>query len=160
MTDAHVPECFSLGWNTSANIHQPTFCGARAAQRIKQQAHRLGFDPHQPASAYRSNPGSKRPSFFHRKMVQTLLENTAKYTYKLADLKQHNLSYTPHSIGIGAVVIMHCGGAKKHDIKFNLRYTSDAFMAYLRDIPATAINQIRLINAADVESWDIILTLA
>ena len=42
----------------AANIQQPTFCCARAAQRIKQQAHRLGLDPHQPASAYCSNPGS------------------------------------------------------------------------------------------------------
>ena len=143
----------------AANVHQPIFCGARAAQRIKQRAKRLGIDPHQPASAYRSNAGSKRPSFFHRTLVKTILENTAKSTYKIDDLKKNNLSYTPHSLRIGAVVIMHCGGAKKHDIKFKLRYTSDAFMAYLRDVPATAINQICLINATDVESWDINLTL-
>jgi hypothetical protein len=146
--------------SVAANVPQPTFCGARVAQRIKQRAQRLGLDPHQPASAYRSNPGSKRPSFFHRKLVQTILESTAKSTYQVDDLKKHNLSYTPHSIRIGAVVIMHCGGAHEHDIKFKLRYVTTAFMAYLRDVPATAINQIRLINATDVDSWDIILTLA
>ncbi len=44
----------------AANIQQqPTFSGTRAAQRIKNWAHRLGLDPHQPASAYRSNPGAK-----------------------------------------------------------------------------------------------------
>jgi hypothetical protein len=56
------------------------------------------------------------------------------------------------------VVVMH---AKKHDIKAKLQYTSNTFMAYLWDVPATAINQIQLINTTNVECcWDIILMLA
>jgi hypothetical protein len=41
--------------------------------------------------------------------IQTILENIARSTYHIKDLKQHHLSNTPHSLRIAAVVIMHCG---------------------------------------------------
>jgi hypothetical protein len=137
----------------SANHADPSFCCARAVQRIHQRAHRLGLQGHQPASAYRANRGSKRPSFFCVKSITDLMRSMAKRTYKVEDLKEADLRFTGHSVRIGACVLLYCGGAKDIEIQHRLRWRSMAFLDYLRDMPRSAINHMQIINAADVESW-------
>jgi hypothetical protein len=137
----------------AANREDPSFCCVRAVQRIKQRAKRLGLQGHQPASAYRANRGSKKPSFFCVRTIQALIRDMAKRTYKCDDLQEADLRYTGHSIRIGACVLLYCGGAKDIEIQHRLRWRSMAFLDYLRDMPRTAINHMRIINAADVESW-------
>jgi hypothetical protein len=138
----------------AANTTQPDFCCARAIQRIKQRAKRLGLQGHHPASAYRAFKKSVRPSFFHASMITKLLRKMAEITYD-CDLKEAGLNYTGHSLRIGATVILYCGGARDTDIQHRLRWRSMTFLTYLRDVPQAAINHMHLVNAitADVESW-------
>jgi hypothetical protein len=78
----------------------------------------------------------------------------AKYTYQYNDLKEADLSFTGHSIRIGACVLLYCGGATTDiEIQHRLAWRSRAFLDYLRDMPCSAINHMQIINAADVESW-------
>jgi hypothetical protein len=108
---------------------------------------------HQPASAYRANPGSKKPSFFCVRTIQALIRDMAKRTYQCSNLKEADLHFTGHSVRIGACVLLYCGGAKDIEIQHRLRWRSMAFLDYLRDMPRSAINHMQIINAADVESW-------
>ena len=113
----------------------------------------MGLQGHEPASAYRANNGSKKPSFFYSSLIKTLLKATAKRTYKSDDLVADGLLFTGHSLRVGAAVILHAARDDAKDIKSRLRWKSDSFMMYLRDMPQIAINHVRMINMADVESW-------
>jgi hypothetical protein len=137
----------------SANHKDPLFCCARAVQRIHKRAQRLGLEGHQPACSFRQNKKSKRPSFFHKSSVNTMLRNMAKRTYKVQNLKEEGLQYTGHSIRVGATVLLYCGGASDVQIQHRLRWRSLSFLDYLRDMPRSAINHMNVINASDVESW-------
>jgi hypothetical protein len=135
----------------AANKEHPEFCCARAAQRICQRATRLGLDSTSPASAYRSNRKSKKPTFFHSNMINTMLRKMAANTYKLT--KADGLKYTGHSFRIGATVMLYCGGAKDLKIQNQLRWRSLTFLDYLRNVPQSAANHMHIINTADVDSW-------
>jgi integrase len=138
----------------AANHLDPQLCCARAAQRVKQRAARLGLEGQDPASAYRANKGSKKASFFHSGLIKTLLRNMAKRTYHSVDLGADNLLFTGHSFRVGAAVLLHAGGADGKDIQTRLRWKSDTFLMYLRDVPQIALNHIRMLNLADVENWE------
>jgi hypothetical protein len=64
------------------------------------------------------------------------------------------MKFTPHSIRIGACMILF---AANHDaaaqIKHQLCWKSDSFMAYLRDVPQLALNQVCAVNEANVDSF-------
>ena len=135
------------------NTEDPDLCVTRAVQRIKQRAARLGLCGDDPASCYKSNPGSKRPSFFYTRLVVELLESMALRTYKIDNLIDSRLSYTPHSFRIGGCVVLHAAGADTNDIQTRLRWRSDKFKNYLRDLPQIAINHVKMFNIADVDSW-------
>ena len=138
----------------AANHTDPQLFCVRTAQRVKQRAARLGLEGQDPASAYRANKGSRKASFFHSGMIKTLLRNMAKRTYHSADLGADNLLFTGHSFRVGAAVLLHAGGADGKDIQTRLRWKSDTFLMYLRDVPQIALNHIRMLNLADVENWE------
>jgi hypothetical protein len=135
----------------AANHTKQDFCCVRAAQRIQQRGIRLGLEGPNPASAYRANRNSKKPSFFHASAINTMLRKMAANTYKLA--KADGLKYTGHSMRIGATVILYCGGAKDLEIQNRLRWRSLTFLDYLRDVPQSAVNHMHVLNTADVDSW-------
>jgi hypothetical protein len=135
----------------AANPTQPELCCVRAAQRIQQRAARLGLDGPNPASAYRSNQNSKKPSFFHASLINTILRKMAVNTYKLT--KADNVKYTGHSVHIGVTVILYCGGAKDLEIQNRIQWRSLTFLDYLRDVPQSAVNHMHILNTANIDSW-------
>ena len=58
----------------------------------------------------------------------------AVYGVSPAEAKQ----WASHSLRVGACVILHLAGFYSHQIKFDLRWNSDTFMDYLRDVVALA----------------------
>jgi hypothetical protein len=54
---------------------------------------------------------------------------------------------------IGACMILFSAGLDAAQIKHRLRWKSDSFMSYLRDVPQLALNQVRAVNEADVDSF-------
>jgi hypothetical protein len=136
----------------AANTADPQFCCVRAIQRIKQRAHRLGLSGPSPASAYRAHQKSRKPNYFYVRIIQQLLTRMAEKAYD-CDAKEAGLSYTGHSLRIGATVILYCGGARDTEIQHRIRWRSLSFLTYLRDVPRAAINHMMIVNAPDVESW-------
>ena len=58
--------------------------------------------------------------------------------------------YSRHSIRVSACVVLHIGGASAIDIKKRLRWKSDAFEMYLRDMPSLAALHRDIINRTNV----------
>jgi hypothetical protein len=46
--------------------------------------------------------------------------------------------FSSHSIRVGACVALHAAGVSKLNIKFALRWKSDSFYTYLRNLPCQA----------------------
>jgi hypothetical protein len=57
--------------------------------------------------------------------------------------------WSAHSLRVGACVIIHSRGMSHAQIKFLLRWRSDAFMVYLRNTAVLADSQNVLFNEAD-----------
>ena len=56
--------------------------------------------------------------------------------------------WSSHSLRVGACVLLHSMGFPPQDIKWLLRWLSDAFMAYLRNTAVLATRQHRALDAA------------
>jgi hypothetical protein len=137
----------------AANHKDPQLCCVRAAQQVKQRAARLGLEGQDPALAYPANKGSKKASFFHSRLIKTLLRNMANITYNSVDSVADNLLFTGHSFRAGAAVLLHAGGAEVKDIQTRLRWKLDTFLMSLRDVPQIATNHIHmLLKLAEVEN--------
>jgi len=54
--------------------------------------------------------------------------------------------YSTHSLRVGACQILYANGFRSHEIKMLLRWQSDAFMVYLRDIAWVARKQVDAMN--------------
>ena len=64
-------------------------------------------------------------------------------------LKIRKLSkFTAHSVRVDACVILHSQGVSTEDIKFRLRWRSDAFRMYLRNIVALAEQHMKILRKA------------
>ena len=69
--------------------------------------------------------------------METMICLAAYKTYKIkkkADLAKFSF----HSLRVGACVMLHIAGFSTDDIKFELRWRSDSFRDYLRNVVSTA----------------------
>jgi hypothetical protein len=84
--------------------------------------------------------------------VEKMMKKLAAKVYKLSPSnKTHAIllkRWTCHSLRVGACVILHSQGWTGEQIKFTLRWRSDAFMAYLRNCTVMADDQLDRIAAA------------
>ena len=62
--------------------------------------------------------------------------------------------YSTHSLRVGACQILYAAGFHAHEIKMLLRWRSEAFMTYLRDIAWVARKQIDAMNAMEDDIED------
>ena len=136
------------------NHNNPMFDVPLAIQRIKIRARKMGLVGTQPISVYQAQPGSREPSFFFNHTIIPLLQWMACNAYDIKDLKTAGLRYTEHSFQVGAAVLMYCNGASETEIQKRLRWTSSCYQLYLRNMPQTAVQHMRMFNHGDVESWD------
>ena len=114
----------------------PDFCCVAAALHIWHRALRLNIDPTTPLAVFVSTKSST-PQFITNVHVTQLLKEAAtaaQYITRKVDLAR----FTAHSIRVGAYVLLHSQGATAELIKLRLRWRSDAFMFYLRNIIALA----------------------
>ena len=116
------------------NIFSPARCGLTALRNILIRYNRLvGISDHKtPLAVFR---GSHKTLFVHSTVISKTLCTIAKRTYSLttAELNKH-YRYTSHSLRVGACVLLHSAGVNAVRIKFLLRWKSDSFMLYLRNV--------------------------
>ena len=132
----------------SRNIKNPEKCVVQAAQRIVDRAERLGVPKTHPLSAYKYNG---KICYIKDTEIKKDIQVVAKQVYNLTNKKQIG-RFTNHSIRVGACTLLHCGGADTLTIKTRLRWRSDSFMMYLRNMPLLAAIQNKIFNLTDVDN--------
>jgi len=80
--------------------------------------------------------------FIDEERITDILESIAMETYGITrhQLQKH-YRFSSHSLRIGACVMLHAAGVSATTIKFLLRWNSDAFMQYLRNVTAICETQ-------------------
>ena len=126
----------------AADKENKDLCPVRAGIEILQQAKRLGIRKDiEPLAAYKQNQGSRHPTWLSSAQVSTFFRTTAREVYDIPD--DMKAEYTPHSLRIGATVILHTAGAAPDEIKFKIRWSSGTYRAYLRDVTQAAKNHLQ-----------------
>lgn len=102
-----------------------------------------------PLSVYQDSNGTIK-SIVARD-VTAALRQAAATVYKInpdTDSGKKTLSlWSTHSIRVGACVALHVNGISGPEIKFLLRWNSDAFMDYLRNLGTLSLKQNAALNA-------------
>ena len=78
-------------------------------------------------------------------LITRIMRRCAIKVYKL-DPKTDKIKLSSHSLRVGACVILHAMGFTGEQIKFLLRWRSDAFMKYLRNIAILSMKQNKAID--------------
>jgi hypothetical protein len=104
-----------------------------------------------PLGVYESDSVSKPTKLITAPDIEGAMRRVASRVYNLDPVKdQEQLrKWSAHSLRVGACVIIHSMGMSTAQIKFLLRWRSDAFMVYLRNTATLANRHNDIFNAAD-----------
>ena len=86
-------------------------------------------------------------SYINDVHICKILREAASDLYKISS-KEDLAKFTAHSIRVGACVLLHSQNVSAEDIKFRLRWRSDSFRMYLRNIIQLAMKHTDVINKA------------
>ena len=114
-------------------IELKTHCYVRACKRIIERALQLNPTADNPVAIFSTNLKSKRFSYIDDVHISTILQEAAAAVHNITK-KEELKRFTSHSIRVGACVLLHSQNISTEDIKFRLRWRSDSFRMYLRNI--------------------------
>jgi hypothetical protein len=113
-------------------------CGVSAWLRIVKRWVALELDETHPLAVFTSSGLASGPLEFIRPThINSALRKAATAVYNVTDQKDLD-RFTSHSIRVGACVALHAARVSKLNIKFALRWKSDSFYSYLRNLPCQA----------------------
>ena len=136
-----------------SNSHSPDRCGVTALHSILVRFNQLvGIsNTTTPLAVYQRPTGDSL--FIHSKVITQTLRRVAKITYSLTEAELHkHYSFSSHSLRVGACVLLHAAGVNAIRIKFLLRWKSDSFMFYLRNVAHLCDTQNRAFAAPPAAS--------
>jgi hypothetical protein len=128
-------------------------CPVRTFLRILARFHRLlGVDhPTAPLAIFAGPLG--RPTSITASNVAQYLRLAAAAVYGIDPAtplgRTDILRWSSHSLRVGACVILHVNGFSSSEIQFLLRWKSDAFMQYLRNLGTLSRKQNAALSATD-----------
>lgn len=133
-----------------------SLCAVSAMLRIVQRWMDLNLDPSRPLSVF-TNTGRADGKVLdiRARHIERVLQDAAKAVYNITDPKDLG-HFTSHSLCVGACVALHSAGIDPMSIKHALRWRSDAFMEYLRNLPLQAQRNSRAVTDFDPMRLDII----
>ena len=110
---------------------------------VKRFARLVGIKSHVPLCVYRHQDGSIR--YITASIIESTFRMAAAHVHKLDPVKdcEHLRKWSAHSIRVGACVILHGMGFTETQIQFLLRWKSNAFFNYLRNILGLSYKQNR-----------------
>jgi hypothetical protein len=120
-------------------------------QRITPRAKGLHVTDDQPLAVYHHFPGSKAPKWNVRSRMDRLLKLAANASYDLTQAEVGQYSW--HSMRVGASVILNAAGYFEMDITSCLRWKSDAYKVYLRNINVIAAKHTQVMSEVDIDQW-------
>ena len=77
--------------------------------------------------------GKRKVCYIDDIHIKSLLQEAAREVHHIKD-KDDLAKFSAHSIRVGACVLLHAQNISTEDIKFRLRWRSDSFRMYLRNI--------------------------
>ena len=134
----------------------PSLCGVTRAISIAKRFLRLfpNRDPPRdvPLALYRGK--QHKVMLISDKVLEGHMRRAAAAVYKFdvskPDEKKAVNLWSSHSLRVGACVILHVNGCSAETIKFLLRWRSDAFMEYLRNLTALSNVQNKAMKDTDL----------
>jgi hypothetical protein len=128
-------------------------CFIRAIYRIMLRFRRLVPQDHalvNPLAVYRSTP-SGPTVFVTPRVVMIHMRALAAVVHKLHPSRDSATLrlWSSHSLRVGACVVLQEAGFSSTQIQWLLRWRSQAFMDYLRNLPGLALQQSHAINQQD-----------
>ena len=152
---------FSLRWRYQKNQQNgeiklmtrnnttPQFCTVRAMLRIFHRARLRNIKHNQPLAIYHRADGKFQ--YLSHKQMESLIRRAALKVYNLH--KKEDLSrFSCHSLRVGACVLLHLAGFSAESIQFELRWRSDSFKDYLRNILNIAAKKSRALQDFDPDT--------
>ena len=136
------------------NHANPRLCFIRALLQILQRNSTLiGFSaPEFPLSIYRRDPAPDSPVFnITTADVERSIRSVAAELFSLDPIlnKKELQLWSAQSFRVGACATLYANGFSAMEIKFLLRWKSDAFMTYLRNIAVTSRRHNTALNETD-----------
>jgi hypothetical protein len=129
------------------NDNNPERCYINHTISIIQRFLRLvGRTLDVPLAVYK-HPANGVVFITEREITQTFRALACK-VYNL-DPKSERIKFSSHSLRVGACVLLHSQGFTHTQLKFLLRWKSDAFMEYLRNVPLLSHQQNQAVNVMD-----------
>jgi hypothetical protein len=124
---------------TVVRSRSPVHCAAAACVHIVRRAQELSIPDDHPICVYTDTGiASGEIRFITEIDISECLQLLAGQVYKLT--KPEELArFTSHSVRVGACVALHAAGLSKEDIKHALRWRSNTFWDYLRNLPGQAL---------------------
>ena len=118
----------------------PAFCPVNAAICIRLRAIRLKVKSEEPLGVFHCTTGKYNNTrcYISTAQVATFLKATAMTVFHLKPTDALLQRYTTHSIRVTACNLLHRQGMSDTYIQSRLRWTSDAFLGYLRNTLYTA----------------------
>ena len=118
----------------------PAFCPVCAAIRIHLRAIRLNVKPHEPLGVFSCRQGmyNGKRCYITASLVADFLQSIARTVFHLKPTDKALSRWTAHSIRVTACNLLHRQGFSDTYIQSRLRWTSDAFLGYLRNTMYTA----------------------
>jgi hypothetical protein len=115
-----------------------TLCAVSALLRIAQRWVDLGLARDHPLAVF-TDDGSATGNvdFIRSTHINEALRHAARVIYNVTDAADLS-RFSSHSIRVGACVALHAAGVQQQDIKFALRWRSDSFYTYLRNLSCQA----------------------
>ena len=114
----------------------PKFCSVAVALRIWNRSHLFSLPLDQPLAVFIELKGKKKTKslkYIDDIHIGTLLRDATKSVHNITS-KNELARFTAHSLRVGACVIMHVNGSSTSMIQVRLRWKSDAFKFYLRNV--------------------------
>jgi hypothetical protein len=125
-------------------------CFVQAMIRILRRFQRLmGTNEETPLALYK-NKNEQEPKFITASDIENIMRFTAAQVYKLDPVRDKIVlqQWSAHSLRVGACVILHAMGCTESQIQWLLRWRSNAFMVYLRNVAILSSMHHKLLDEA------------
>jgi hypothetical protein len=123
----------------------PDLCAVSALLRIARRWKELKLPVDHPLAVYTTDgTASGEVKFIRETNINTALQQAARQVYNIT--KKEDLGrFTSHSIRVGACVALHAANVSSLNIQHALRWKSDSFLTYLRNLPCQAQRTARAV---------------
>ena len=114
----------------AANTTDPALCPVRAMLQIRKRAIRVRLSLSAPIGVAKHD---SKLIYLHESTITTHIRNAATAVYDIMDSRELQ-GFSSHSARVGAAVHLHLAGKDPIFIKTHLRWRSDTFILYLRNV--------------------------